>query len=154
MFDDAKRADRKDWKLKAEHKGDKCFNKHFPIGKVYYLKVSGLRRWLLTTSSSSFLHEFQKAYNLDMETLFTNHWKEVGAFYRSTLFLHHGCASRSRCVRAVSLEHLLLMLRYWSLKWPAWGPSNAPANHSEHPPANQSTDPTLGGMPVTCGQRD
>lgn len=56
VFDDAKRADRKDWKLKAEHKGDKCFNKHFPIGKVYYLK---------------------KAYNLDMETLFTNHWKEI-----------------------------------------------------------------------------
>uniref|UniRef100_A0A0K0D9V5 RloB domain-containing protein n=1 Tax=Angiostrongylus cantonensis TaxID=6313 RepID=A0A0K0D9V5_ANGCA len=39
MFDDAKRADRKDWKLKAEQKGDKCYNKHFSLGKVYYLKV-------------------------------------------------------------------------------------------------------------------
>ncbi|KAK6729384.1 hypothetical protein RB195_006439 [Necator americanus] len=57
VFDDAKRADRKDWKLKAEHKGDKCFNKHFPIGKVYYLK---------------------KTYNIDMETLFQHHWNENG----------------------------------------------------------------------------
>ncbi|KAL6730865.1 hypothetical protein Aduo_001791 [Ancylostoma duodenale] len=56
VFDDAKRADRKDWKLKAEHKGDKCFNKHFPIGKVYYLK---------------------KTYNIDMETLFQHHWNEI-----------------------------------------------------------------------------
>ncbi|VDL72797.1 unnamed protein product [Nippostrongylus brasiliensis] len=55
IFDDAKRADRKDWKQKAEHKGDKCFNKHFPIGKVYYLK---------------------KTFNLDMDNLFTNHWNE------------------------------------------------------------------------------
>ncbi|WKX89795.1 hypothetical protein Q1695_009000 [Nippostrongylus brasiliensis] len=56
IFDDAKRADRKDWKQKAEHKGDKCFNKHFPIGKVYYLK---------------------KTFNLDMDNLFTNHWNEI-----------------------------------------------------------------------------
>ncbi|VDM74791.1 unnamed protein product [Strongylus vulgaris] len=45
VFDDAKRADRKDWKLKSEHKGDKCFNKHFPIGKVYYLKIENTPHW-------------------------------------------------------------------------------------------------------------
>ncbi|VDO56733.1 unnamed protein product [Haemonchus placei] len=45
VFDDAKRADRKDWKQKAEHKGDKCFNKHFPIGKVYYLKIEKTPEW-------------------------------------------------------------------------------------------------------------
>ncbi|KAJ1355589.1 hypothetical protein KIN20_013050 [Parelaphostrongylus tenuis] len=56
MFDDAKRADRKDWKLKAEQKGDKCYNKQFSLGKVYYLK---------------------KIFNLDMETLFQHHWNEV-----------------------------------------------------------------------------
>ncbi|KHJ97752.1 hypothetical protein OESDEN_02271 [Oesophagostomum dentatum] len=56
VFDDAKRADRKDWKLKSEHKGDKCFNKHFPIGKVYYLK---------------------KTYNMDMEAIFQYHWNEI-----------------------------------------------------------------------------
>ncbi|KAK5965051.1 START domain-containing protein, partial [Trichostrongylus colubriformis] len=56
IFDDAKRADRKDWKQKAENKGDKCFNKRFPIGKVYYLK---------------------KVLNIDYETLFKSHWNEV-----------------------------------------------------------------------------
>ncbi|KAK6046685.1 START domain protein [Cooperia oncophora] len=58
VFDDAKRADRKDWKEKAEHKGDKCFNKHFPIGKVYYLK---------------------KLYNVDAETMFKHHWNRENA---------------------------------------------------------------------------
>ncbi|KJH51633.1 hypothetical protein DICVIV_02169 [Dictyocaulus viviparus] len=56
MFDDVKHADRKEWKLKTEHKGDKCFNKVFPIGKVYYLK---------------------KIYNMDMEALFQHHWDEI-----------------------------------------------------------------------------
>uniref|UniRef100_A0A1I7WU95 START domain-containing protein n=1 Tax=Heterorhabditis bacteriophora TaxID=37862 RepID=A0A1I7WU95_HETBA len=56
IYDDARRADRKDWKMKSEHKGDKCFNKHFPVGKVYYLK---------------------KEFSLDMETLFRHHWDEI-----------------------------------------------------------------------------
>ncbi|KAK6058286.1 hypothetical protein COOONC_04146 [Cooperia oncophora] len=86
VFDDAKRADRKDWKEKAEHKGDKCFNKHFPIGKVYYLK---------------------KSFNADAETVFRSHWNDVRQnfaklseqlfmisfiFLRSLLCVQWGCS--------------------------------------------------------------
>lgn len=48
------------WKLKTEMKGDKCYNKHFPVGKVYSLRTE---------------------YPLPMQPLFENHWNEVGYLF-------------------------------------------------------------------------
>ncbi|CAD6184581.1 unnamed protein product [Caenorhabditis auriculariae] len=56
IFDDATNPSRDGWKLKSEHKEDKCYNKRFPLGKVYHLK---------------------KEYQAPVDLVFQDHWSDV-----------------------------------------------------------------------------
>ncbi|CAI4231606.1 unnamed protein product [Auanema sp. JU1783] len=56
IFDETDDPLKHDWKLKTETKGNKCYNKHFPVGKVYCLT---------------------KEFPLPAQTLFEHHWNEI-----------------------------------------------------------------------------
>lgn len=56
LYDEVKNPKREGWKLKSEHKGDQCYNKRFPIGKIYTTK---------------------KVVNAPVDVVFENHWKNI-----------------------------------------------------------------------------